>query len=67
MNKVLFSYLDSRLKSAFESSGWEDSVGKSFQDGELQNMLQSMKGMDILEQDIEEFVKKAEILIKEQT
>lgn len=66
MNRQLFSYLDSRLKSAFERSGWEDSVGKSFQDKELQQMSKSMKNMNMLVEDIAEFMKKAELLMKEQ-
>lgn len=65
MNKELFSYLDSRLQSAFQKSGWEDGVGKSFQDSELQRMSQSMRNMDTLVDEIAEFMKKAEILMKE--
>ncbi len=41
-------------------------MGKSFQDKELQQMSKSMKNMDMLVGDIAEFMKKAEILMKEQ-
>ena len=65
MRADTFSYLEHRLLMAFEASQWNDDFSRKFQSNELQSMRKHMRDMDGLERDIQSFIGKVYVLLKE--
>lgn len=65
MNTALFSYLESRVRSSFDSSNWNDRIGRDFGSNELQNVEKTLRHMDELEEEIAVFIKSTADLLKE--
>lgn len=65
MNPVVFPYQSRKISDEFSASGWQDGVGASFQERELQDIEKNMRKTELLAEEIAEFMHQTEQLLGE--